>query len=281
MEAFGRLLEGSRVALDVGFVARSGDGIGVEVEAVGHALHACGQARRRGEIGVDVGAGQPGLQACRRWSTRNRPECHGPVVHTPGGSGGSPVALDQPLVAVHSRRQHRQQVPEVEQLACQVGPEHRTHRVRRVGVEERCLAGVDPHQALVVVPGTSRQVRRDPRHERRHHPQTGTDLLRRGLEQHCSVGGLHRVSVEDGRFEHTGAGLGVQSLERHPVLAELAHEGLEELRVVGMAQHAVAEHSGADRVESPITLGLGRLRCLGEVEPLELEAEGGLVAGIT
>jgi hypothetical protein len=48
------------------------------------------------------------------------------------------------------------------------------------------------------------------RHEARHDPKAGADLLRSGLEQDGAVGGFEGFGKEDCGFVDTGAGLGVK-----------------------------------------------------------------------
>ena len=109
------------------------------------------------------------------------------------------------------------------------------------------------------------------RHEARHDAEARADLLGGGLEQDAAVGRFERLGEHDGDLVHARPRLRVQAFDRHAECGEILEQRLQILaRMIG-AEQRIAEHAGRHGRGIDALLGSPGLRCLGEVEELELE----------
>ena len=194
------------------------------------------------------------------------------------GRVGRPVALHQPLVAVHGGGQEGQDLGQAPQQPGHVAPEGAAH-LERVRLVEEDVPVPGP-EALMAVAPAARELRVPPRHEAGHEAEARRDLLDRGLEEDGAVRGLERVRGEDRALGHAGARLGVQALERHAERGQVVHERGEVGPVLAHAQDRVPEHPRRHRLRVHPALRRQRGRRLLEVEPLVLHPAGRREAGL-
>ena len=205
--------------------------------------------RRHRQVGIDVGARAARLEPRRLRAAGEDAKARGPVVDAPGRLDRRPEAVDEALVAVDRRPEHRRELHQAGDLAGDVALEQRAHPARRVRVvEEVGLAVLAFLQALVDVAAAARVLRVPLGHEARHDPEARADLLGAGLEQDRTVGLLERLAERDRDLVDARPGLGVQALDRHAEGEHLVHQRVHELAVVVHAQQRVAEHARRDRL---------------------------------
>src|SRR6185437_8227263 len=117
-------------------------------------------------------------------------KARGAVVDAPGRLHRRPEAVDEPLVAVDRRPEHRREFNERRELPCEVALEQIAHSVTALGIVKEVLLSV--RKRLMAVARASRILRAPFRHEARHDAEACADLLRAGLEQRTAIGGLAR-----------------------------------------------------------------------------------------
>ncbi len=251
-------------------LVRSGDRR-AELQSLLDAVQAGGDHRRHRQVRIDVGAGTARLEPGRLRAAGEDAKARRPVVDAPGRLDGRPEAVDQALVAVDRRPEHRREFHQAGDLAGDVALEQRAHPALGLGVvEEIGLAVLAVLQALVDVAAAAGVLRVPLGHEARHDPEARADLLGAGLEQDRAVGLLERFAESDRGLVDARPGLGVQALDRHAEGEHLVHQRVHELAVAVHAQDRVAEHAGRDRLRVDAAFRVPRLRRLEEVEPLEL-----------
>ena len=263
--------QGARCAGDVVSVrVAAGDRRRGQFQAFFHAVEAGGYHRRHGQVGVHVGARAAGFQPRRLRAAGNHPEAGGPVVQPPGRLDRRPEAIDQPLVAVDGRPEHRAEVHHAGDLAGDIAFKEAAHLARVAGVVEQVALAV--RQALVDVAAATRQFGVRLGHEAGHDAKAHADFLGPGLEQDGAVGLRQRLAEAQGRFQHARAGFGVQAFDRDAEGRHLVHQRLEILAVAHHAQQRIAKHAGRQRLGVHALLGGPALRRFQEIEPLEFHA---------
>src|SRR5207248_7043182 len=168
MEDSRRLDEGARHAHDIlAADIIAADGPVRERELARDALEPRGDARGDREIGVTVGAGAARLDARRLGRSGQHAERHRAVVDAPRGSRRRPEAVDEALVRVDVRPEHRPEFEQERLLSGDVAFEELRHAaVTAPAVVEQVALAVG--EALVHVARAARIFRAPLRHEARH-----------------------------------------------------------------------------------------------------------------